>query len=90
LYAINTLGAAFGAFFAGFYLLPGLGMIGANALAAVINFYIALLVLLLLRQIPKELPDTGTESIPDDDPFPAMPSDAAAGFSHRAIYLPRR
>lgn len=87
LYAVNTLGGAFGAFFAGFYLLPGLGMIGGNGLAVAIDFYVALLVFLLLRQYPQAAPPTANPATGCDTPFPAVDPCAAAYFSPKAIYL---
>lgn len=44
-YSINTAGAILGSFLAGFVLIPLLGIRGANLTAAIINFVIALLVL---------------------------------------------
>ena len=41
LYAINTLGAASGAFLSGYLLIPSLGLSKTNTLAAAINLVIA-------------------------------------------------
>ncbi len=86
LYAINTLGAAFGAFFAGFYFLPGLGMIGANYLAVAINVYVAMLVYLLLRQYPAETQSIEETPVIDERPFPSIDPDCSSYFSAKAIY----
>ena len=87
LYAVNTLGAAFGSFFTGFYFLPSFGAIGTNWLAAAMNFYIALLVYLLLKQTPKELSVEERVREPDLSPFPLADSEASSYFSARTIYV---
>lgn len=93
LYAINTLGAAFGALAAGFYLLPGVGMAGANWLAVAIDFYVAMLVYLLLKQYSQE-PQiqandfvSGVNSTSCETPFPSIDPMTAGCFSPKAIYL---
>jgi spermidine synthase len=52
LYALNTLGAALGAYAAGFYLPPLLGFHGSYALAIAVNVVLGLAVLGLSRGVP--------------------------------------
>lgn len=47
LYGLNTLGAAFGAALAGFFLIPRLGVVGAITVAAVVNLAVGLTALSL-------------------------------------------
>lgn len=58
LYATNTLGAVVGCAFAGYYLIPSLGMLKSVYFAAIINLVIALLILIVDRfriKVPVEL-----------------------------------
>jgi len=52
LYLVNTLGAAFGAWSAGHFLLSALGLWGSSQVAAAVNLSLAIIVLLLWRRIP--------------------------------------
>ncbi len=56
LYSINTLGAVFGCFLAGFYLIAFFGVMATIRLAAIVNICVSIAVLLLwrkARKIPK-------------------------------------
>ena len=46
LYAINTVGAVLGVFLAGFVLMPSVGVVATNTLAACTNFALALVIFL--------------------------------------------
>lgn len=52
LYAINTIGAAFGSYVAGFHLLPSFGIVVTNWVSILINADIALIAFLLSRRLP--------------------------------------
>jgi len=54
LYSINNLGAAIGCFGAGFLLLEALGVKETLYLAAIINIFIAGIVLIMRRYLPEE------------------------------------
>jgi spermidine synthase len=53
LYALNTLGAALGAFVAGFVLIPGLGLQRAALTLALVNLAVGAAVLLLAPSVPR-------------------------------------
>jgi spermidine synthase len=55
LYGVNTVGAGLGAFFAGFLLLPKIGLKASTDIAASINMIIGLVALLLARRIRLEV-----------------------------------
>ena len=60
LYAINTLGAAAGCYLTGFHLLPALGLLGTNTLAAAINIAIGVAALVASRNVrfaPRTAPE---------------------------------
>ena len=52
LYFANTSGAVTGTFFAGFALIPALGLRGTTLLAVVVNFFVTLLAVFIARRIP--------------------------------------
>lgn len=54
LYATNTMGAVLGCGFAGYYLIPSLGMRTTVYVAAVLNLFIALLIIMVDRLRDKE------------------------------------
>ncbi len=56
LYAINTFGAAAGCYLTGFHLLPELGLLWTNILAAGINVTIGAVSLLVSRSIESRMP----------------------------------
>lgn len=65
LYAFNTLGATFGAFFAGYLLLPQLGLSLTLYLAVLVNFAIAVFTYLLSRRIhPVKILDVSSATRP--------------------------
>lgn len=57
LYAINTLGAAFGCYLAGFHLLPGFGLLATNLGVVAVNLAIGVAALALTRRF-RESPAT--------------------------------
>lgn len=57
LYFANSLGAALGAWAAGFHLLPVLGLVRTNALVAAVNVLVALLAWGLVREVPEARPE---------------------------------
>ncbi len=79
LYFANSLGAALGAWVAGFYLLPVLGLAGTNALVAGVNILVAVLAWMLTSEFPDAAP------LRDD----AAPLRDDAPHSARAPALPR-
>ena len=68
LYALNTLGAALGAFSAGYLLIPSLGLGGTGYLAVVGNLLVALVAWLLGRRQGWTDAD-GSTITPPPDPF---------------------
>jgi spermidine synthase len=71
LYGINTLGAATGCYLAGFHLLPSLGLLWTNNLAAAVNITIGFVSLLVgsqlggstrVKQKPQPAPDLSTNA----------------------------
>lgn len=75
LYFINTLGAAAGAFLAGFILIAALGLTLTTVLAACFNWLIAFTAFLMLRNINRShAPQLAPFTSGDQDP-PASPSD---------------
>jgi spermidine synthase len=62
LYSVNTLGAAFGCFAAGFYAIPHFGMETTTRLAALVNGIVGLTGIGLSFLFPAALPGDGTES----------------------------
>ncbi|WP_293931113.1 fused MFS/spermidine synthase [Iodobacter sp.] len=67
LYAANTIGAAFGALLAGYFILPALGIALSTAIAAAINFAVAFMALQIFKKnnepIEQEI-DFGIQSTP--------------------------
>lgn len=61
LYGINTWGAVFGCFAAGFILIQWIGLSASQHLAAAVNIALAVLALALARRIPADLPDSAEE-----------------------------
>ena len=68
LYATNTFGAVVGVWLVGFYLLPELGVRATTTVAAIANFSLAGLALLMARDAPVLAP------IPTRDEAPVAPS----------------
>ncbi|MCP4047158.1 MAG: methyltransferase, partial [Gammaproteobacteria bacterium] len=64
IYGINTLGATCGAFFAGFLLLPNLGITLTLLLAAAINILVAVGVFLLLKNTGSQMFSFGESASP--------------------------
>ena len=56
LYAINTLGAALGCYLAGFHIIPSLGLLWTNNLAALTNITIGVVSLLVSSSLQQRLP----------------------------------
>jgi predicted membrane-bound spermidine synthase len=82
LYALNTFGAAFGCFAAGFYAIPSLGLSGTTLLAASINASVGIAAAALHARLgPAE-----SAPPPESEPAPAGPlllvfvAFAASGF----------
>ncbi len=74
LYAINTFGAVLGCFFAGFFLVRGIGISGTIYLAAAINFLIALGTWLLSRNSGSaDILSASEDSVEDADTLSALP-----------------
>ncbi len=74
LYAINTLGAVFGAAGAGFILLPTLGRVWSNATAVIANISLGLLALALAFRERSKESSAPTTTVPDEatnSPTPA-------------------
>jgi len=67
LYAFNTLGAALGAYAAGFHLLSSLGLAGTNGLAAGLNLAVGLAAIGVARRAEFELAET-PPSVADPSP----------------------
>jgi spermidine synthase/Tfp pilus assembly protein PilF len=67
LYGLNTLGAALGCYLAGFHLLPSLGLLWTNNLAAAINIAIAGAALALWRLAAGAEPSATTAKNPAVD-----------------------
>lgn len=51
LYGLNTMGAVFGAFLAGFYFIPQFGILKSNHMMAILNFVILIVAYLLQRKL---------------------------------------
>jgi len=51
LYGLNTMGAVFGAFLAGFYFIPQFGILKSNHMMAIINFAILIIAYLLQKRL---------------------------------------
>jgi spermidine synthase len=51
LYFANTAGAVAGTFFAGFFFIPALGLLGTTHLAVLVNFFVTALAVYLSRRI---------------------------------------
>ncbi|MFC1951219.1 fused MFS/spermidine synthase [Chloroflexota bacterium] len=66
LYFINTLGAVFGAFLAGFVLIPTIGVLASTFLAASIDLAVGVIFYLLDRYKLKQI----QESTPVEEPVP--------------------
>ena len=57
LYGLNTMGAVFGAFLAGFYFIPTFGILKSNHMMAILNFTILIIAYLLQKKLaPIEIP----------------------------------
>jgi spermidine synthase len=57
LYGLNTMGAVFGAFLAGFYFIPTFGIMKSNVVMALLNFAILIIAYLLQKKLaPIETP----------------------------------
>lgn len=82
LYAMNTLGAALGAFLAGFLILAWLGLDGSVRAAALLNLGLAAAALLLARGGPELLPEA-----PEDPIGREEPAAAPAGADPRVVLL---
>ena len=63
-YAANTLGAVAGAWTAGFFLIPRIGLWGSSALAAGIDALVGVAVIILVRQEGWAAAPAGTPKIP--------------------------
>ena len=91
LYAFNTLGAAAGAWIAGFHLLPALGLSGANWAAALATFAIAAAAAALARRSPPLGAAPEPEAILIAPPGPRSGAIAAAaaltGFGSLALQM---
>jgi spermidine synthase/tetratricopeptide (TPR) repeat protein len=88
LYAANTLGAAFGAAFAGFVLLPALGLVATTLVAAGIN--VALGGFIFSRSCDPTLPAPVAEGVePDGDGSPRLAALAVAlsGFGGMTLQI---
>lgn len=85
LYSINTLGAAFGSFFAGFYLLPGIGIVGGNWTAIAINFFVAIFVYFLLHRCNEEIQPESV--VIDDIPFLSVAPECSDFFPAKSVYI---
>ena len=72
LYAVNTLGAVFGCFITGFFLIRNLGVQNSIWIAAVINIAISVIFLVFVR------PGSKVESQKEDSAVPALKSDYGA------------
>ncbi|NMO17277.1 fused MFS/spermidine synthase [Pyxidicoccus fallax] len=55
LYAVNSLGAAVGVFFAGTKLVPAVGLSASAKMAAALNILLALMAIVLARRLPPAL-----------------------------------
>jgi spermidine synthase len=91
LYAINSGGAALGCSFAGFQLLPWLGLSVTNGLAAGLNVAIAAAAFLLARRLDPVPVSDGPSAVPAPPgppaPRPAVLSAAAALTGFAALLL---
>lgn len=89
LYAINSLGAATGAFIAGVHLVPEFGLSAANRMAAGLNVFIAICALVLSRSAVRAAaaPTTEVEPVEAEPEYPlravkiALWGSALSGFS---------
>ncbi len=87
LYFINTLGAAFGAFLAGFILIAAMGLVLSTLLAALFNGLIALTAYVMLRRIKgQHMPELAPFNPPVEDP-PSSPADVETPSPSRAHHL---
>ncbi|MFL5320693.1 MAG: spermidine synthase, partial [Myxococcaceae bacterium] len=66
LYAINSLGAAFGAFLAGVFMVPGFGLAASTRMAAIANAVIALCAIALSRAPVQKEAASDSDSVDDD------------------------
>ncbi|HEY8024469.1 MAG TPA: fused MFS/spermidine synthase [Burkholderiaceae bacterium] len=64
LYSANTLGAAFGALCAGYWLIPGLGMRATLGVSCLIDLGVALIAVWLAARIGGALPDAASPAAP--------------------------
>jgi spermidine synthase len=78
LYALNVFGAAAGALFTAYLLVPRLGLVGSIALASAMNFAVALLALRAARDLPAPA---------ERQPTGAPEGTAGAGSGRLAILL---
>ncbi|MBV8878656.1 MAG: fused MFS/spermidine synthase, partial [Planctomycetaceae bacterium] len=89
LYAVNTVGAAFGCYVAGFHLLPWLGLSGTNGLAAGLNLTVAAAALLLSRRLESAPPGAAEATAPPSTSWtpPAGALSAASALTGLAALL---
>lgn len=83
LYFSNSIGAAFGALFATFVLLPWIGMPGAVVVAGIINLAVGLLAWRVSRR-PDAQPDA--RSTAASDPAPVAAGAPAKGFFRTMLF----
>ncbi len=87
LYFINTIGAATGAFLAGFILIAALGLTLSTVAAAVVNATIGLTALGMLRRIQRRhMPEVAPFNPPEEEP-PASPTDLETASPSKAHHL---
>jgi len=95
LYGINTLGAAFGCFLAGFYLLPLLGLFWSNLLAAAANIAIAVIsfratspnALAVLAKVAKRTKKEPQSAVAQSAPSDPNAAPISIGWVYAAILL---
>jgi spermidine synthase len=91
LYAFNTLGAAAGAWIAGFHLLPSLGLSGSNWAAALASFAVAAAAAALARRSPPLGAPVEPETVHLAQPGPRRGAIAGAaaltGFGSLALQM---
>lgn len=73
LYAVNTFGAVFGIFLAGFIWMPTIGVSATNTAAAVINFALAAMIFLLRKNLlaapPRQTPEVAASDSAEHAPL---------------------
>jgi spermidine synthase len=79
LYAVNTFGAVTGTFFAGFFLLPGIGLAFTNAVAGCTNLLLAGLIILFRKELLQgEWPSSWRDLLPEKATVETIAADKAA------------